>query len=303
MVPATPPSHERSAVSGAEINVLHRERLRCFIHGHRRGGERGQPGAEWSPVQGVTPWLVLLLLAWPAPATADVVMPGFKLCPWGHTLQNSHGGPYCLPPQPRDCKPGEIPTASRAGAFCDPPPARPCPVGSMWRPSGWPTRTCITGNRCLPAGVSPDAGSPGDTDAQPSRGSYRPEPCSEGTTCRQSSLCVKSISLGRRLVVAVSGTCTTDADCPGARPPSARPEPDDGQKYCRCLRAWRCDPDRKRGPDDRTDPGQFIHEKTVANHPSLLITPVVSIIGSLYLLGLLVSVAMILWDRARRRRG
>ena len=97
----------------------------------------------------------------------------------------------------------------------------------------------------------------------------------------------------------VSRTCRADADCKGASP--ADPNNPFAQGGGRCVRAWRCDPNRKRDPDDRTDPSTYLRSHgTLEDLPVLLITPAV-ILGGLYLLGLMVTVAMIIRDRRRRR--
>lgn len=237
-----------------------------------------------------------LLLAWPIPAAGDVVYPELKLCPLGHVLSHGHGRSYCRPPQPGNCKPGEIPAVNRSRAFCDAPPEKPCPTGARWRPTYMAgLDSCIAGARCRP---------PGGADAGPSAaaGGHVRDRCAQGETCRRASLCVRDTFMGRGPAFSmVSGTCKTDADCKGAGLGADLANPF-AQKGGRCVRAWRCDPDRKRGPDDRTDPSTYLREhSTTEDLPGLLITPAV-ILAGLYLLGLIVTVAMIIRDRRRRRR-
>jgi len=107
--------------------------------------------------------------------------------------------------------------------------------------------------------------------------------CGEGEACKPSALCTKVVFLGRMSYLAVSGTCRTDADCPGRRPPNKPPpkEPYERLRYEQCVKAWRCDPEHKRGPDDRTDPAKYLEgdDRSVLRNPDLLITPVVTIGG------------------------
>ena len=152
---------------------------------------------------------------------------------------------------------------------------------------------CIAGTRCKP---------PAATDAGPAAdaGVYVSEKCGEGATCRQSGLCVRQCFLGRGPAFhIVSRACRTDSDCVGAA--KAQPTNPFAQKAARCVRAWRCDPDRKRGPADRTDPSTYLRERRMDDLPGLLITPAVVLVG-LYLLGLMVTFAMMIRDRVRRRR-
>ena len=147
---------------------------------------------------------------------ADVVMPPPDDCPEGTTPRTGHMGPYCQPPPPAQCPPGHEPRVNMAHAYCEPPPAEPCPAGSRWMSSSETDVYCQGGWAC---------------DAHQ---------CAEGTTCKESALCVEEI---RRFRAGswekVSGPCTTDADCP------------EGES---CVTKKRCDPDVKRMPVEGTAP-------------------------------------------------
>lgn len=158
--------------------------------------------------------LVLVLILWPATTIADAVPPPPRDCPPGYTPATGHGGPYCRPPLPTDCPPNHLPKVNGRHAYCEPPPAEPCPVGSYWTSSSATSTSCRGGGRC-------DSGV-----------------CGAGYTCRESSLCVTEVQLFRAgSYEVVSGVCETDADCGGENE--------------QCVTAQRCDPDVKRGAEEK----------------------------------------------------
>ncbi len=162
--------------------------------------------------------LLLIAALWLAPraALADVVPPPPDDCPEGTTPRTGHSGPYCQPPAPTDCKPGYEPRVYLAEAYCEPPPPQPCPEGSYWTSHSATSTWCQGGRSC--------------------EGDY---PCGEGTTCKETSLCVREQRQRRFVYEVVSGTCVKDEDCV------------EGQT---CVTAKRCDPDVKRAPVEGHEP-------------------------------------------------
>jgi hypothetical protein len=177
--------------------------------------------------------LVTGLLAQPLTSHADVVMPPPDDCPEGTTPRTGHMGPFCQPPPPAECPPGHAPKVNMANAYCEPPPAEPCPTGSRWTSTSESDVYCQGGWAC---------------DVHP---------CAEGNTCKESSLCVQEI---RRFRAGswekVSGTCSTDADCP------------EGES---CVTQKRCDPDVKRAPAEAGEvaetPAEDVAELPVVDEP------------------------------------
>jgi hypothetical protein len=134
--------------------------------------------------------LLLVLCAVPcAPVMADVVPPPPKECPPGHVPSTSHQGTFCQPPPPKDCPPGHVPRVARTLAYCEPPPPVPCPAGAFWVSRG------------------PEVGNGYCT-------SYVAETCPDDRIAVESSLCVYygSGHRGRRYEI-ISGPCRSTRDC------------------------------------------------------------------------------------------